>query len=178
MPIHREYSDRRRFAGACAAISVCAAVLAPAAAARAEAAPALHIDVPVTLERGNVVFDIGHTVLNGDTPYLAGDITTLIGDYAAGKTDGRIVLVFHGDAAYITLDDETYDAVRHVKTGNPYAKLLAGWMHSGVEVELCGVTAAANHWTNANLAAGVKVNTDAMARVTQLEQQGYTLIYE
>jgi len=31
---------------------------------------------------------------------------------------------------------------------------------------------------NADLLAGVKVNTDAMARVTKLEQKGFTLIYQ
>jgi hypothetical protein len=46
------------------------------------------------------------------------------------------------------------------------------------EPELCGATAAANHWGNADLLAGVKVNTDAMARVTELEQKGFTLIYQ
>jgi hypothetical protein len=42
----------------------------------------------------------------------------------------------------------------------------------------CGATAAANHWINKDLLPGVKVNTNAMVRVTQLEQDGYTLIYE
>ena len=39
-------------------------------------------------------------------------------------------------------------------------------------------TAVANRWTNKDLLPGVKVNTNAMVRVTQLEQQGFTLIYE
>jgi intracellular sulfur oxidation DsrE/DsrF family protein len=51
-------------------------------------------------------------------------------------------------------------------------------MNQGVAIELCGATAKANHWGNANLISGVKVNTNAMVRVTQLEQEGYTLIYE
>ena len=29
----------------------------------------LHIDVPVKLDKANVVFDIGHLVLNGDMPF-------------------------------------------------------------------------------------------------------------
>ena len=51
-------------------------------------------------------------------------------------------------------------------------------MEQGIQIELCGATAVANHWTNKDLLPGVKVNTNAMVRVTQLEQQGYTLIYE
>jgi intracellular sulfur oxidation DsrE/DsrF family protein len=82
------------------------------------------------------------------------------------------------------LDDDSYDANRHIQTGhpvhtgNPYAKLLTGLMEQGVQIELCGATAAANHWINKDLLPGVKVNTNAMVRVTQLEQDGYTLIYE
>src|SRR5262249_45988933 len=102
----------------------------------------------------------------------------LVEDFAQWKTDGRIVTIFHGDAAFVLLNDATYNDVRHVRTGNPYAKMLASWMSHGAQVEMCGATAAANHWTNANFVKGVKVNTDAMSRVTQLEEQGYRLIYE
>ena len=65
-----------------------------------------------------------------------------------------------------------------MKSGNPYAELIGELMKQGVEIELCGATDKANHWGNADLLPGVKVNTDAMVRITQLEQQGYTLIYE
>jgi len=70
------------------------------------------------------------------------------------------------------LNNDSYNAGQHVKTGNPYAELILGLMNHGVQIELCGATAAAN------LFPGVKVDTNAMVRVTQLEQQGYTLIYE
>jgi hypothetical protein len=53
-----------------------------------------------------------------------------------------------------------------------------GALQFEVQIELCGATAAANHWGNADLLPGVKVNTNAMVRVTQLEQDGFTLIYE
>jgi len=51
-------------------------------------------------------------------------------------------------------------------------------MKQGIQIELCGATAAANHWINKDLLPGVKVNTNAMVRVTELEQKGFTLIYE
>ena len=51
-------------------------------------------------------------------------------------------------------------------------------MEQGVQIELCGATAAANHGGNTDLLPRVKVNTDAMARVTELEQKGFTLIYQ
>jgi intracellular sulfur oxidation DsrE/DsrF family protein len=139
---------------------------------------ALHMDVTVKLDKANVVFDIGHAVYVGDMPFVFGDINLLASDLSNWNVKGQIVAVLHGDAAYFILNDDAYNANRHVKTGNPYGKLIAGWMKQGVQIELCGATAQANHWGNADLIPGVKVDTNAMVRVTQLEQQGYTLIYE
>jgi intracellular sulfur oxidation DsrE/DsrF family protein len=141
-------------------------------------AQALHIDVPVKLEKANVVVDVGNLVLNGDLPFVLGDLHFLAGDYSEDKTQGEIIAVFHGNAAYLVLNDDTYNADRHVQTGNPYGKLIMALMKQGVQIELCGATAAGNHWVNSNLLPGVKVNTDAMARVTELQQKGFTLIYQ
>jgi len=152
--------------------------------AEAQGNHALHIDIPVKLEKANVVFDIGHLVLNGDMPFFLGDIDLLVSDLSHSNVKGEIIVVFNGDAAYLVLNDASYNANRHVQTGhpvqtgNPYAKLISDLMEQGVQIELCGATAAANHWGNADLLPRVRVNTDAMARVTQLEQQGFTLIYE
>ena len=152
--------------------------------ADAQSDHALHIDIPVKLEKAKVVFDIGHLVLNGDMPFFLGDMDLLVTDLKDWNVKGEIIAVFHGDAAYLVLNDASYNANRHVQTGhpvntgNPYAKLINGLMEQGVQIELCGATAKANHWGNADLLPGVKVNTDAMARVTELEQKGFTLIYQ
>jgi intracellular sulfur oxidation DsrE/DsrF family protein len=152
--------------------------------ADAQGEQALRIDIPVKLEKAKVVFDIGHLVLNGDMPFFLGDMDLLASDLNRWKVKGVIIAVFHGDAAYLVLNDNSYDANRRdqsghpVHSGNPYAKLIAGLMEQGVQIELCGATAAANHWINKDLLPGVKVNTNAMVRVTELEQKGFTLIYE
>jgi intracellular sulfur oxidation DsrE/DsrF family protein len=152
--------------------------------AHAQSDKALHIDIPVKLEKARVVFDIGHLVFNGDVPFVLGDMDLLVSDLRDWNVKGEVIAVFHGDAAYVLLNDASFDANRHVQTGhpihtgNPYGKLITALMKQGVQIELCGATAAANHWGNADLLPGVKVNTNAMVRVTQLEQQGFTLIYE
>jgi len=140
--------------------------------------PALRIDVPTTLERANVAVDFGHSVYLGDTLFALGDINLLATDVHEWNAKGQIVMIFHGDAAHLILNDETYNANRHVATGNPFKKLLNGLMDKGVQLELCGATAKGNHWGNANLLPGVKVNVNAMVRLTQLEQDGYTMIYQ
>jgi len=48
----------------------------------------------------------------------------------------------------------------------------------GVQVELCGATAKAHGWGNADVIPGIKINTDAMARTTQLVQEGFVKISE
>jgi intracellular sulfur oxidation DsrE/DsrF family protein len=51
-------------------------------------------------------------------------------------------------------------------------------MKRGVRVELCGATAKVHRWGNADLLPGIRVNTDAMARTTELVQKGYVKITE
>ena len=139
---------------------------------------ALHVDVPTKLDKANVVVDMGHLVLNGDVPFALGDINLLASDMHDWNTQGQVIMIFHGDAAFLVLNDETYNQNRHASTGNRFKEALNGLMQKGVQLELCGATAKANHWGNHNLLPGVKVNLNAMVRLTQLEQQGYTLIYQ
>jgi intracellular sulfur oxidation DsrE/DsrF family protein len=157
---------------------LCAAPVYGQNSASAASEPALHIDVPTKLDKANVVVDFGHAVYLGDTLFALGDINLLADNIREWNAQGQIVMVFHGDAAYLILNDATYNANRHVATGNPFKKILNGLMEKGVQLELCGATAKGNHWGNANLLPGIKVNVNAMVRVTQLEQQGYTLIYQ
>jgi len=139
----------------------------------------LHIDIPTKLEKANVAVDFGHAVFAAPhIPFALGDINLLATDVRDWNAKGQIVVIFHGDAAYIVLNDESYNAKRNLTTGNPYKKLLNGLMEKGVQLELCGATAKGNHWGNANLLPGVKVNVNAMVRLTQLEQEGYTMIYQ
>jgi intracellular sulfur oxidation DsrE/DsrF family protein len=71
-----------------------------------------------------------------------------------------------------------YNPDRSIATGNPYKKLVTDLMERGVQVELCGATAKVHGWGNADLIPGIKINTDAMARTTQLVQEGFVKISE
>jgi intracellular sulfur oxidation DsrE/DsrF family protein len=148
-------------------------------AARAQQlTPTLHVDVPTKLTSARVVVDVGNLVLNGDLPFALADIDLLASDIQQWNAKGGLIAIFHGDAAYLVLNDGAYNANRHVETGNPYKNILDDMMKNGVQVELCGATAKGNGWGNADLLPGVKVNLNAMVRLTQLEQDGYTMIYE
>jgi len=140
--------------------------------------PVLHIDISTRLDKANVVVDFGHAVYGGDFLFALGDIHLLSNNLREWNIKGQVVVIFHGDATYIALNDETYNATRHVATGNPFKGLLTELMTQGVQLEMCGATAAGNHWGNASLLPGVKVNVNAMVRLTQLEQQGFTMVYQ
>lgn len=159
-------------------LSACLLIGAGVASAQDSADHALRIDIPTTLDKADVVVDLGHAVFNGGMPFALGDINLLATDFRDWNTKGQIVVIFHGDAAYIALNDDSYNANRHVSTGNPFKQLLNGLMGMGVQLEMCGATAKANHWGNADLLPGFKVNVNAMVRLTQLEQAGYTMIYQ
>ena len=78
----------------------------------------------------------------------------------------------------MTLLDTAYNADRNIASENPYKDLIFDLQNPDVKVELCGATAKAHGWGNEDLLADIKVNTDAMARTTQLVQQGFVKITE
>jgi len=55
----------------------------------------LQIDIPVKLDKANVVFDMGHLVMStGDMPFLLGDLNLLATDYKKWGTTGNNALSF------------------------------------------------------------------------------------
>ncbi|UGT91004.1 DsrE family protein [Mycobacterium ostraviense] len=138
----------------------------------------LHIDVPVELDEVKVVFSVASLTFEGDMPAVLFHLGIVVADAAAWQASSHVVAVFHTNAGHVTLDDQAYNANRHVSTGNPYKAVLADLIAKGVHIELCGATARANGWRNADLIPGTRINRNAMARLTQLVQQGYVKISE
>ena len=138
----------------------------------------LRIDIPVRLTELRVAFSIAALAFEGDLPASIFHLQLLTHDIADWQAKAQVIAVFHTNAGHVTLRDEAYNAERVVATGNPYKQLLAELMQRGVEVELCGATATAHKWGNADLLPGIKVNTDAMARMSQLVQEGFVQITE
>ena len=138
----------------------------------------LRIDIPVRLTALQIAFSIADLALEGDLPASIFHLQLITKDTADWKAKAQVIAVFHTNAGHVTLHDEAYNAARMVATGNPYKQLLSELMKRGVEVELCGATATAHKWGNEDLLPGVMVNTDAMARISQLVQQGFVQITE
>ena len=138
----------------------------------------LHIDIPVKLTEVKSVFSIGALAFEGDLPASIFHLQLIENDIADWKARSEVIAVFHTNAGHVTLHDQAYNKDRMVSTGNPYKQLVADLMKRGVQVELCGATAAVHHWGNEDLLPGIKVNRDAMSRMSQLVQDGFVQITE
>ena len=138
----------------------------------------LHIDIPVKLSDVKMVFSIGALAFEGDLPASIFHLQLIENDIADWNAKSEVIAVFHTNAGHVTLHDSAYNADRNIATGNPYKELISELQKRGVQVELCGATAKVHNWGNADLHPGIKVNTDAMARTTQLVQQGFVKIAE
>ena len=138
----------------------------------------LHIDIPVKLAEVKAAFSVGALMFEGDLPASLFHLELIGNDIASWNAKAQVTAVFHTNAGHVTLNDDAYNAERNIATGNPYKGLVADLMKRGVQIELCGATAKVHNWGNADLLPGVKVNTDAMARTTQLVQEGFVKITE
>ena len=138
----------------------------------------LHIDVAVNLDEVRIVFSIGSLALEGDLPASIFHMKLILDDIGNWSAKSELVAVFHTTAGHVTLNDTAYNAARNIETGNPYRLLVVDLVRRGVKIELCGATAKVCGWGNEDLLPNVKVNTDAMARTTQLVQQGFIKITE
>ena len=138
----------------------------------------LHIDIPVNLADLKNVFSVGALTFEGDLPASIFHLELLQGDIEDWKAKAEVIAVFHTNAGHVTLKDSSYNTDRNITTGNPYKEMLERLQMRGVSIELCGATAKAHHWANDDLLPNIKVNTDAMARTTQLVQGGFVKITE
>jgi intracellular sulfur oxidation DsrE/DsrF family protein len=141
-------------------------------------APSLRIDIPVQLDELKIVFSVGALAFEGDLPAPLFHLQLITGDISDWEARSDVIAVFHTNAGHVTLHDIAYNRDRNIATGNPYKLLVADLVKRGVRIELCGATAKAHGWINADLLPDIAVNTDAMARTAQLVQQGFVKISE
>lgn len=86
----------------------------------------------------------------------------------------QVALVLHGRAGKDALADAAYQK-RH-QAPNPNTKLLQQLRGAGVEIYLCGQTAAFSGIAKQELAESVELATSAMSVLVELQGQGYSLI--
>ncbi|TSE07057.1 DsrE family protein [Mesorhizobium intechi] len=134
----------------------------------------LTIDIPANIKEAKVVLNISRPAFEGDEPAGLSYVRVMSSRFQQDGVKADIIAVFHGESGYMLLDDDTYDRVRKWQDGNPYKKQIAEFQKLGVQFEECGKTMVDNHWVNADMLPGVKINAGANFRVIELVQQGYT----
>jgi intracellular sulfur oxidation DsrE/DsrF family protein len=144
--------------------------------AQADVANEIRVDIPVALKEAKVVFNMDHAAFNGDSPVGLAHMTLMVDRFKQVGTKWKIAAIFHGDAGYMLLNDESYNTARKIKTGNPYKSMIEKLISEGVDIEECMVTMKGNKWTNSSLLAGVKVDSGADGRIIELVQQGYVML--
>ena len=138
----------------------------------------LHIDIPVVLPELKVAFSVAALAFEGDLPASIFHLQLITQNIADWKAKAKVIVVFHSLAGHVTLHDQAYNIERKISTGNPYKGFVQDLIKLGVQVELCGATAAVYHWGNEDLLPNIPVNTNAMARIIQLAQEGFVQITE
>ncbi len=93
------------------------------------------VDVPVELERAQVIFNLDHSAFSGDMPLGIRHMRALAGRFRDEKIRQSIVGLFNADAAYMVLNDEAYNDFRKISTGNPYKKLIGELLDMGIQLE-------------------------------------------
>ena len=137
----------------------------------------IRVDIPVPRARAaNLVFNMDHLAFSGTLPTGVHDMQRQVQRFKNVGVRGRVIGIFHGDAAFILLNDTAYNAFRHVEVGNPYREALHQLLKQGVALEICAVSMRAHHWSNSDVLQGVKVNGGAVDRIAHLVQNGYVQI--
>ncbi|OYQ26051.1 hypothetical protein CHU93_12700 [Sandarakinorhabdus cyanobacteriorum] len=86
----------------------------------------------------------------------------------------QIVLIAHGPAAQDLLKPESY-AARNPGKANGSLDAVNKLLGAGVEIYLCGQTAASQKISKADLIPGVKMSLSAITAHALYQQRGYTL---
>ncbi|MEO1046336.1 MAG: DsrE family protein [Pseudomonadota bacterium] len=87
----------------------------------------------------------------------------------------RVAVVVHGSAVFDMAVDAAYARRWPDQASNTNAELIAALMQQGVEIIICGQSAAAQGLEKTELLPGVTMELSAMTAHARLQQAGYTL---
>ncbi len=88
----------------------------------------------------------------------------------------KVALIIHGAASTEILKNEFYQEKFPEITINPNAELISQLSDQGVQVILCGQTAAYRNISKAKTLPEVQIALSAMTALVQLQNDGYQLI--
>jgi intracellular sulfur oxidation DsrE/DsrF family protein len=142
------------------------------------AVAAVEADAPIPPEaRFAVSFDVATRAEPGKRSRQlesAARLLNMLAEAGVPPERVRIAIVVHGGAAFDLTRPEAY-AARADGAANANAPLIAELVRHGVDMQLCGQSAAAHGIARADLLPGVRMALSAMTAHALLQQRGYTL---
>lgn len=87
----------------------------------------------------------------------------------------KVAIVVHGTTSIEVTQDEFYGK-HHDGHKNANAPVIAALIKEGVDIYICGQSAAFRGVTRENILPGIKFSTSAMTAHAMLQSEGYTLI--
>lgn len=125
-----------------------------------------------------VVFDVGRTFKDSTKVNpLFNTAARFLNMHAGAGVDLKklkVALVIHGSAAYDILNSTTYN--QKYQIDNPNKGLITALSEKGVQIILCGQTAAYRKITKEDVLPEVKYALSAMTALVQLQNENYRLI--
>lgn len=138
------------------------------------------VEIPNAVELpqkgGKVVFDVTAVKDAAKPPAGLERVATLLNLAGAfgPSVNAKVVVVLHGDATAVALDDAAYKAA----TGEPHpaADLLAKLTKAGVEVQVCGQSLARKGLDPRGVRKDVQVAASAVSAVISWQARGYAYV--
>ncbi len=142
--------------------------------------PVADVDMDMALPADayfRVAFDISEAAEPGEVSRRIESAARFINMHVrAGVPEERVqvAIVVHGRAGFDLMHQDAYGA-RNDGAENANLPLIAALIEHGVQIYLCGQSAAGLGITNDDLAPGVQMALSAMTAHALLQQQGYTV---
>lgn len=139
--------------------------------------PDFHTDITAQYK---VVFDVARNFDNPSKPNTlietAARFINMHREAGVPAENIKVALVIHGGAYADILKNEFYQEKYPELSVNPNANLITQLSKQGVEIILCGQTAAYRKIAKTDMLPEVQVSLSAMTALVQRQNQGYRLI--
>jgi len=139
--------------------------------------PSFKTDTTATYK---VVFDVGRSFDNPSQPNAlietAARFINMHREAGVPVDNIQVALVIHGAASTEILKDEFYNEKFPQINTNPNSELISQLADQGVQIILCGQTAAHRKITKNKAHPDVQLSLSAMTALIQLQNDGYRLI--
>ncbi len=131
-----------------------------------------------TINNLKVVFDIGRTFADSSkvNPLIntAARFLNMHEEAGVSLEKLKVAMVIHGSAAHDILNNKNYKTKYGID--NPNTKLVSALSEKGVQIILCGQTAAYRKITKTQTLPEVQYALSAMTALVQLQNENYRLI--